>query len=218
MVYPEITAVILAGGQSSRLGFDKARYKLGGTVTLLEIAVEQVRELSSDVVVVSDAVIKIDGVRYVEDVVPDGGTLCGLYSGLMAARFPYSLVVACDMPFLNPGLLRYMAEQPRNFDVLVPRLGEKSFGVELQPLHAVYAKNCLLSIKEVLDSGSRTIRDIYPMVKTVYLEQEEIACYDPEGRSFFNINTPQDLALAESLVKQGNRYKTYAAGGIISSD
>ncbi len=201
MILPEITAVVLAGGQSSRLGIDKAQLKLQGARTLLENVVDRVKHLSSDVIVVSDVAARAEGAHCVKDALPEGGALCGLYSGLLAAHFSHCLVVACDMPFLNLRLLRFMAEQPRDYDALVPRLGEESFGVELHPLHAIYTKRCLPTIKMVLDSGSKAIRDIYPMVRTVYLERERIANIDPEGLSFFNINTPQDLVQARAMLK-----------------
>ena len=199
MIYPEITAIVLAGGHSSRLGMDKARLKLGGVRTLLESVVGLVKCLSTDVIVVSDAVTEVAEARCVRDAIPDVGSLGGLYSGLLAACFPYCLVVACDMPFLNSQLLCYMAERPRNYDVLVPRLGGGVLGYELHPLHAIYAKRCLPAIEQVLTSGSRAIHDIYPMVRTVYLDEEEIVGLDRDGLSFFNINTPQDLAQAEVL-------------------
>ena len=202
MPQQEITAIVLAGGQSSRLGSDKTKLKLDGARTLLDNAVDRMRRLSADVVAVSDTVTEVVGARCIKDILPGGGLLCGLYSGLLAAHFPYCLVVACDMPFLNHRLLSYMVDYPRNFDVLVPRLGDRSFGIELHPLHAIYSKQCLPVIKKTFDTGSRAIRDIYPMVKTVYLERGDIAPFDCEGLSFFNINTPQDMMRAKALLKK----------------
>jgi len=198
----EITAVVLAGGHSSRLGVDKARLKLEGTKTLLENVVERMQHLSADVVVVSNEMTEVAGTRCVKDALPDGGPLGGLYSGLLAARFVHCFVVACDMPFLNQRLLRYMAEQSRDYDVLVPRLDEELLDFSLHPLHAIYAKRCLPVIEQVFASGSRTIRDIYPMVKTVYLKKDDIARFDHDEFSFFNINTPHDLAQAKMLLKK----------------
>ena len=200
MDHCEITAVVLAGGRSSRLGVDKAGLKLDNAKTLLEGVVDKVKCLSTDVVVVADAVIELDGTRRVNDVLPGGGSLCGLYSGLMAARYPRCLVVACDMPFLNLRLLRYMIERPCDYDVLVPLLGERAHSLELHPLHAIYTKHCLVAIEQVFASGSKKIRDLYPLVKTVYLNKKEVAAFDPDGLSFFNINTPQDLARARAIV------------------
>lgn len=198
----EITAVVLAGGRSLRLGMDKAQLKLTGDMTLLENAVCRVQRLSAEVVVVSDEITDIAGARCVRDVLPKGGPLGGIYSGLLAAHFPYCLVVACDMPFLNHNLLCYMVERSRDYDALVPRLGEREFGLELHPLHAIYARRCLSAIEQVCASGSRVIRDIYPMLKTVYLERGEIVPLDCDGLSFFNINTLQDLAQAKALLRE----------------
>ncbi|MCL2150153.1 MAG: molybdenum cofactor guanylyltransferase [Dehalococcoidia bacterium] len=182
------------------MGTDKAQLKLNGAQTLLENAVSRMKCLSTDVIVVSD-VIRVAGAHWVKDALQDGGPLGGLYSGLLAARFSHCLAVACDMPFLNLRLLRYMAEQPRDYDVLIPRLGEQPLGSEMHPLHAIYATSCLSVIKMMLDAGLRSLRDIYPRVKTVYLKQEDITCFDPDGLSFFNINTPQDMVQAQALLK-----------------
>jgi molybdopterin-guanine dinucleotide biosynthesis protein A len=105
----EISAVVLAGGRSTRLGLDKTKLRLDNVHTLIETVVSQMRHLSSDVIVVSDTVTELAGeVRCVKDVKLGTGCLRGLYTGLTNARQDYCLVVACDMPFLNTELLRYM--------------------------------------------------------------------------------------------------------------
>jgi len=202
MIYPEITVVVLAGGHSSRLGVDKAQLILDGAKTMLEHVVDRIKILSRDVVVVSNVITDVAAAHCVRDILPEGGPLCGLHSGLLAARFPHCLVVACDMPFLNLRLLRYMAELPRDYDVLVPHLGEGPFGVELHPLHAIYAKRCLPAIEQIHASGSRMIRDIYPMVKTVCVERGDVMRLDQDGLSFFNINNKQDLERARALLRE----------------
>src|SRR5262249_51373148 len=117
------SAIVLAGGLSQRLGQDKRQGRLLGAARppLLEDGVSIVARLCEDVVVVlndPDAWPNLPA-RLVPDVYPDGGALGGIYSGLMAAQHAYALAVACDMPFLNPELLRAMLERLRDYDVLV---------------------------------------------------------------------------------------------------
>jgi len=200
MGHSDITVIVLAGGHSSRLGTDKALLRLDGTRTLLETVVMRMKHLGPEVIVVSKVAIEIVGARNVTDAIPDGGPLGGLCSGLQAARFSHCLVVACDMPFLNLRLLSYMAERPRNYDALVPRLGVGTRAPGIHPLHAIYTKRCLPAIETVLASGSRVIRDFYPKVNTVYIDGNDINGIDRECLSFFNINTPQDLAQAQTLL------------------
>ncbi len=139
--------------------------------------------------------------RLVPDMYPDGGALGGIYSGLYAAAHPYALTVACDMPFLNVDLLRAMLARPRDYDVLVPRSprpGSARNNLDVEPLHAIYSKACLEPMRTTLESGRRQIAAFFPHVRVAYVESEESLRYDPTGRSFMNVNTPEEL---EKLTK-----------------
>ena len=186
-----ITAIVLAGGRSRRLGLNKALLRLGDE-TLVERAVRKVATLSDEVIVVGGPFpCSLPGVRLVADVYPGCGPLGGIHAGLAAASNFHSLVVACDMPFLNLGLLRYMAELAPGCDVVVPRWDDK-----LEPLHAVYSKNCLGPIEGLIQRQDFKIIHFFPQVRVRYVEREEIERFDPERLSFFNINTAEDLERA----------------------
>jgi molybdopterin-guanine dinucleotide biosynthesis protein A len=136
--------------------------------------------------------------RVVPDLYAAGGSLGGLYSGLYAASNDYALAVATDMPFLSLPLLRWMLDQPREYDVLVPLREEP------EPLHAVYAKRCLEPMRRRLESGRLKITGFFEDVRVRFVDAATLAAYDPEGRSFFNINTPEDLERAR-LIKDPAR-------------
>jgi molybdopterin-guanine dinucleotide biosynthesis protein A len=136
-------------------------------------------------------------VKIVADLLPGAGVLGGIYTGLTASDSCYNLVVAGDMPFLNPALLRYQLEIVGGFDVVVPRLGWF-----IEPLHAVYTQDCLPYIKEEIESGRRNIRSFFSRVKVKYVESEEINRFDPRHLSFFNINNEEDLKNAREMVKK----------------
>jgi len=188
-----VTAIILAGGRSRRLGVDKALLRLDGE-TLLETTVKKVATLSDEVIIAVSGLFpyRLRGARLVTDIHPSCGSLGGIHAGLMAASNFYSLVVACDMPFLNVELLRYMVEMTPGHDVVIPRLGEK-----LEPLHAVYSKNCVGPIEQLIERGDFKIIHFFPEVRVRYLERDEIESFDPEHLSFFNINTAEDWRRAE---------------------
>lgn len=131
------------------------------------------------------------------DLYPGKGSLGGIYTGLALANSHYGLVVACDMPFLNRDLLGYLIDLAPNFDVVVPRVDGW-----FEPLHAVYSKNCLCPIEGLLRDGSPRILRLFDLVKTKYVEKDEIAKFDPQLLSFFNINTAKDLKKAEELMKR----------------
>ena len=135
------------------------------------------------------------------DVLPDKGSLGGIYTAIHASRAPYTLVVACDMPFVNPVLLRYMADlldaPDGPFDVVVPRSGGYPEG-----LHAIYGKACLGPIRKRMDANWLKVIGFYDDVRVRYLEEAEYAPIDPEGRSFYNVNTPEELAQARRLADE----------------
>ncbi|MFB0535814.1 MAG: molybdenum cofactor guanylyltransferase, partial [Anaerolineae bacterium] len=127
-----VSGIVLAGGQSSRLGMDKSFVNVNGQSLIEQIVAKLVR-LSDDVIIVANSPEKYHHleVRVVGDIYPGKGALGGIYSGLRAAANTHSLVVACDMPFLDLNLLRYMILLARGHDVVIPRVGGFP-----EPLHA----------------------------------------------------------------------------------
>lgn len=201
--YPATSAIVLAGGQSRRLGSDKRRLRLWGEAgpAMLEHVAGLVGRLCDDVVVVLNDPDDWAGLpaRLTPDLYPDGGSLGGIYSGLQAARNDYALVVACDMPFLSHELLAAMLGRPRDYDVLVPRSlepGATRNRLGLETLHAIYGKGCAAPMRAVLESGRRQIAAFFPAVRVATLEPAETRRYDPSGRSFINVNTPEQAAEA----------------------
>ena len=129
------------------------------------------------------------------DAWPGRGPLVGIYTGLLNSRSEKNLAVACDMPFLNPRLIRYMAEVSGGYDAVVPLLG-----TDIEPLHAIYGSKCLIEIKHMLDEGIYSVRELLKRIKVRYLEAEEIDRFDPQHLSFFNINTEDDLKHARDII------------------
>ena len=195
--------IVLAGGRSARLGHDKLAEVFGGR-TLVEIVVECVASLVDEVVIVTAGDRTMTGfeelpsVRVVTDLFPGKGPLVGLYTGLKESRSELNLVVAADMPFLSARLLRYMLEAADGYDVVVPRIGDK-----VEPLHAVYTASCLPRIETMLAEGELSVYRLIPRLMARYVDEDEVAAIDPERRSFFNINTEDDLRRAHELAGQG---------------
>ena len=193
-----MTIIVLAGGRSLRLGHDKRSVTICGE-SLVQRILSRLAPLSSKAtVVLSQEEMKpfwsLPGVDVVSDLYPDKGVLGGIYTGLVLSTDSYNLVVGCDMPFLNVELLRYMTELCPGFDVVVPRVGRN-----VEPLHAIYSKNCIDPISELLKQGNLQISNLFHSAKVRYVEQDEIDKFDPEHLSFFNINTKADLEKAKEL-------------------
>jgi molybdopterin-guanine dinucleotide biosynthesis protein A len=195
-----VSGVILAGGGSRRLGRNKALVRIGGQA-LIERVVEAIAPLTAEVIVVvaspeqAGALPLPPSVRVVSDRYPDCGSLGGIFSGLAASREPWILAVACDMPFLNPALLRHLMTARRSVDAVVPYLEGQP-----QPLHALYRKTCLVPIEGMLRSGQLKIASLFAAVRVRHVDEVTIDRIDPGHRSFFNINTPADLEEALSLL------------------
>lgn len=195
-----LTAIILAGGKSSRIGSDqdKALLKLNGK-RLIDIVISKLKYLVGD-----DIIIVAPPEKYplYKQVIPDlfyqKGLLVGLYSGLKASASQYNLVVGCDMPFLKVELLRYMGGKLDSNHIIIPRYA-KSY---IEPLCAIYSKDCLDVMKRNIEAGILSIKRILPYLKVRYIEEEEIKRVDPDFNSFFNINYKEDLIRAEELIKE----------------
>ncbi len=194
-----VSGIILAGGRSRRLGRDKAVEPFGGQ-SLIRRVIERVAPLTDEiVVVVADAArgraLPLDADhRVAVDIYPDGGSLGGIFSGLSAASAGWGLVVACDMPFLNLPLLEYMLGLRGDCDAVVPRPGAFP-----EPTHALYSTACLPHIETRLQANDLKISGFFEGVRVRYLEEGEVRQFDPELLSFFNVNSPEDLARAHAL-------------------
>jgi molybdopterin-guanine dinucleotide biosynthesis protein A len=194
-----VSGIVLAGGQSSRLGMDKSFVNASGQ-PLIEHIVAKLTRLSDDVIIVTNSPETYSHLEaeLVGDIYPGKGSLGGIYSGLRAATNAHSLVVACDMPFLDLNLLRYMILLACGHDVVIPRIGEF-----LEPLHAIYSKSCLEPIDRLLARGGLKIIDFFPEVRVRYVEESEVDIFDPQHLSFFNVNTPSDLVKMKKLARKG---------------
>jgi molybdopterin-guanine dinucleotide biosynthesis protein A len=190
-----VTSIVLAGGQSTRLGRDKALLEVDGQF-LIERILRKLSQISEEILIVAnelDRYEQFEGI-VIGDVYPGKGALGGIFSGLRRASNHHSLVVACDMPFLNVSLLRYMQGLAAGYDVVIPRIEGLT-----EALHAIYSKNCLPFIERQLQSGDLRIVHFFPHVRVRYVDREEMETFDPEHLSFFNINSREDLDRARSI-------------------
>lgn len=187
-----MNGIILAGGRSRRLGTDKTVVSLGGK-RLTQIAMDTISLVADDIIIVTNSpeLFRDLPARLTPDVEPGAGPLGGILSGLLASDQLHNLVVACDMPFLNVELLRYMETLVEGHDVVIPRVEGY-----LEPLHAIYSQACVEPIRSLLVEHNFKIIEVLDQVRVRYVEQEDIEKFDPAHFSFFNINTPEDLRRA----------------------
>jgi len=193
-----LTVAVQAGGRSSRMGSDKALLRLDG-IPLIERLLQRVSGLGEEILITTNRPQDYQylGLRMASDPEPGAGALHGLRTALEAARGQTVLVLACDMPFVSRPLLEHMLQLAEAADLVVPRRGG-----EYEPLHAVYSKGCLPALEAALQQGQRRMISFFPSLNLHTVEQEEIDRLDPEGLSFFNVNTPEDLQKAERILAQ----------------
>jgi molybdenum cofactor guanylyltransferase len=189
-----ITGVILAGGQSRRMGQDKRFLEWEG-ITFLDKVCLKMDELFDEVLLVTareDCTCSHLPVRLVTDIIPHKGSLGGLYTGIKEASHPFVFVVACDMPFLNSTCIARICALPDR-DVVMVQLS-----TGLQPLHGRYSKRCDSIIEQMMDEGDLRIQNLihHSSLSAQLVEESMFREVDPYGYSFMNINTPADFEFA----------------------
>ncbi len=194
------TVAIIAGGKSSRMGTDKSFVTLLGK-PLIEHVIARTADLGQDETILITNKPELYahlGLPMFGDIVPEKGSLGGIYTALHTSHNSDTLTIGCDMPFVNTALLRSMLDlrgaSGGPFDVIVPRVEKYPEG-----LHAIYTKACLEPIRERMEADRLHIIGFYPKVHVRYLDESEYQSIDPQGLSFFNVNTPEELERAQHL-------------------
>lgn len=194
-----ISVAVLAGGQSKRMGQDKAFLEVGGS-QVIERVLTRLKPLTDDLFISTNAPKKYKrfGLRLVGDIYPNKATLGGIYSAIQAARYTRVLVVACDMPFLKVALLRYLISLADSADVIAPLITPP----QPETTHTIYSKACLPAIEACLLENKLKIIGFFQQVSVRYVERTEVARYDPDFYSFVNMNTPEDWQRVKAISKQ----------------
>jgi molybdopterin-guanine dinucleotide biosynthesis protein A len=199
-----MTGIVLAGGQSRRLGRDKAVERVGGK-TLLERAVDALARVAEEVLVVGrpqerGTRSQEQGVRmrFLEDARRGRGPLGGLYTGLQAATGTYVWAVSCDMPFLDPSLLTQLMEWAPGYDAVVPRRDGQA-----QTLHAVYSRDCAGVAEALIQKGRPGLHTLLDQIRVRYVEEDTLQPVERWRRSCFSVNTEEDLDLARRWAAAG---------------
>lgn len=201
MAAPLITAAVLAGGRSRRLGRDKVSLRLAGK-PLAAWVMDAVRSVTVDSWLVTNQPLAHLALGYpcLSDLWPGRGALGGLLSIMLVARGEWLLLTACDTPFLQPALLQALVQTAcrGRGDAVVC---QSSRGLE--PLPGLFHSRLQPLIQAQVQEGVLPVRTLLARCRTTILSPEDVQRHDPEERSFFNINTPQDLAAAEALAGTG---------------
>ena len=189
-----MTAVILAGGKSRRMGSNKAFLKLKGK-TFIERQIELLREMFDEIFISANtpSEYKYLNLPVFKDIYPEKGPLGGIYTSLVNSSSFYTFMLACDMPFVESGLIKHLKGFTKEYDVVVPK-SERG----LEPLHAFYSKNCIDPIKRELDADNLRIISFFPHVKVKIVELESLTSPDSFKNSIKNLNTRNEYEVAKN--------------------
>ncbi len=184
----KISGVILSGGHSNRMKADKAFLIIDG-VPIIEIIISTLRSIFKEIIIISnlpDKYLYLNA-KVFEDLISEKGPLGGIYTALKVSNNFYNFIVACDMPFINEYLIDYMIKNIHNYDIVILEQNGK-----LEPLFAIYSKNCLPYIEKELSEGSLKVTNFFKNMDVKIIKEREIPKFDSTGLSLTNINTPED--------------------------
>ncbi|WP_366924144.1 molybdenum cofactor guanylyltransferase [Metallumcola ferriviriculae] len=192
-----MTGIILAGGKSTRMGSSKALLNIGGK-TVVQRVIEVLQTIFPQIIIVAndEETYRHLGYPIVGDIISGYGPLGGLHAGLTASSSEVNFLVACDMPLLQPALIRFMISQTKDYDAVLPKSGPY-----LEPLHAVYKRSCLPAVEKVMAAGRKKVTSFFDDISINYLEEEELVAYGQPKRAFLNVNTPEDWLTVRKLLQ-----------------
>lgn len=186
------TAVILAGGKSSRMGFDKQFLSIQNE-RLMDNIIVNLRKEFEEIIIVSNKVhqYKEKDVKVISDEIKEKGPLSGLHAGLKASSSKYVYLTACDMPFINLDYIRYLKEKIQNLtiDACVTTKEER-----VEPFHAFYSTSLVDYIEKLFEKECRSLFFLVKSINTYYIEEEITRKFSSDWSMFMNINTTQDIA------------------------
>lgn len=197
----DITPFILSGGKSRRMGTNKSFVRLNGK-PLIEIIVEKITDIfEQKPVIITNHPQEYEylGCEMIGDIFKDKGPLGGIHAGLINSPTPYIFIFACDLPFIEKTFVHYMVNRLRQEDILIPYNGA---GVE--PLHAIYSRQCLPAIEEHLHKDHRRVQSFFGDVNIAYVNQAEMVRQNLPDYYFLNVNTVEDLTMAKNCLSRHN--------------
>lgn len=207
--------IILAGGKNIRMGRVKALLTINGE-TIIEDIAEKLQRILLDIIIVTNTpeLFEFMDIPMISDIMPERGSLGGIYSGIYASNSFHSFVVACDMPFLVPELIKYMISEKDDYDIVIPNIDG-----EYEPLHAIYSKNCLKYMEMLIKENNLKILDFFDKVKVRNIDRTEVLKFASPEVCFYNINTPEDVVKSmEILSRENRRHGNLPAGEASSLD
>ena len=205
------TAIILAGGNSRRMGFDKQFISMGD-MSITEYIIDTLKPLFPNIILVTNkpqAYNRAD-IEVVEDKYKGFGPLGGIHAGLMKSQSRYNYITACDMPYINGDYIRYMIRRLEKNEYEAEAVITR-FGDWIEPFNAFYSKTLIPKIEAGIFADKRKISGLLKMADVIYIEESIARQYSPDWDMFMNLNTEKDL-MALRASKQEDGYGIHQTG------
>lgn len=195
-VNSEVTGIVLAGGQSRRMGFNKAEAEVNGETMLIRM-IEKLRKVTSDIIISSGSITYPDiPWSQIPDEFPQCGPMGGIYSALKASSSELNLIVSCDIPLISVPLLKFIVSKAKESDALLTLPVE--YTGQQQLLCAVYHRDILPVLKQQIDADQLKMKSLLDLVTVEYINisKDHPLFYE---RAFINVNTASTLQIAREL-------------------
>lgn len=191
----QISGIIMAGGRSSRMKFNKAFAQVGGK-PVIQMIIEKFKPLFQEIIIISNEpqLFTSFGLPIYQDIYPYLGPVGGIHSALVNASNDQMFILGCDMPFMNMQLVEYMLSKISDYDSVVPEIDSY-----LQPLAAVYNRTCLPVFTECLEHDKLKLTLIFSELNALVLKEDKLQRFGSVGEMFFNVNDPNALAKAQKI-------------------
>jgi molybdopterin-guanine dinucleotide biosynthesis protein A len=200
----QLTGIVLAGGQSRRIGATKALMPWGKGNLIEHIVEVMKRMFPINLVMVKRPeeflFLEKPGIKVLKDLTGESYPLGGIYSGLYYTETPFAYICGCDMPYIKPELVKALWKLCEGYDATVPVWDDRP-----QPLCGIYSRDCLESIKTAIDKEQYAVQKLLRSIRTRFVQKEEVMRVDPEGRSFLDIDTLEDYQRTKRMGVRENR-------------
>ncbi len=187
------TAIILAGGKSTRMGLDK-QFLVLENQWMMDQIIKQLEKLFKEIIIVTNKPEEYKDCPYtiVQDQIKDFGPVGGIHAGLKSSSSLYNYIIACDMPFININYIQYMKRlintSSKNVDAVVAMLGEW-----IEPFNGFYSKRLIEKIEKNIQENKKMIISILKGSNVLYIEEKKARIFSPGWEMFINLNSPKDL-------------------------
>lgn len=189
------TAIILAGGKSTRMGFDKQLIKMGN-ITITEYIIKILKPLFENIIVVTNKLelYEDNNIVTAEDIYKGYGPIAGIHAGLLKSKSIYNYIIACDMPYINTYYIEYLMKRIKESNYEKDAVITKS-GNWIEPFNAFYSKNLIPIIEQNIIKDKRKISELLDRSNVLYIDEEIARVFSPDWSMFTNLNTEKDLKI-----------------------